>query len=287
MKRRSLFTMLPAASALLAARSMGQSATVEDASSDRFKIAIQCWTFKEFTLWQAVEMAVSAGVKAIELFPGQRIGGPLEDTKLDPSLTDEEIQTLVEHMTAHGIEPVNFGVTGISKDETEARKTFDFARKLGLYGVTTESLNAIDTLEKLAIEYDVKVCFHNHPKLIGYKMWDPDYVFEQVKDRHENIGICGDLGHWATSGLVPLGVIKKVAPRVRSFHMKDREVIGKASFDCPFGTGIIELLAILDEMKNHNFSGNVSIEYEHNWETSLPEVAQCVGYLRAYSQMRA
>jgi hypothetical protein len=40
-------------------------------------------------------------------------------------------------------------------------------------------------------------------------------------------------------------------------------------------------------VRKHGFAGNVSIEYEHNWETNLPEVAQCAGYLRAYSRMRA
>jgi hypothetical protein len=27
--------------------------------------------------------------------------------------------------------------------------------------------------------------------------------------------------------------------------------------------------------------GSVSVEYEHNWDTNLAEVAQCIGYLRA------
>jgi hypothetical protein len=30
----------------------------------------------------------------------------------------------------------------------------------------------------------------------------------------------------------------------------------------------------------------VTIEYEHNWKTNVPEIAQCVGYLRAYSKLR-
>ena len=44
--------------------------------------------------------------------------------------------------------------------------------------------------------------------------------------------------------------------------------------------------AILDEARKHGFAGNVSIEYESNWHHNLPEVGQCVGYLRAYSTLR-
>ena len=230
-------------------------------------------------------MASAAGASAVEVFPGQKIGGDLGDTKLDPDLSDENIQKLLDHAKKHGITPVNFGVTGISKDEAEARKTFEFAKKMGLYGVTTESLEALDTLEKLAKEYDIKVCFHNHPKPTS--LWNPDKIWDAIKDRHANIGYCADLGHWATSGLDPLEVIKKVGPRVHAFHMKDREVVGKWTHDRPFGTGVIDNAAILDEVRKHGFAGNVTIEYEHNWKTNVTEIAQCVGYLRAYSKMKA
>lgn len=277
--------MVPAASALLALRSHGKPIEPSALTSAGFAISVQCWSLKEFTLWEAIQMSGAAGATAVEVFPGQKIGGPLGDTKLDPSLSDENIAKLLAHAKENGVAPVNFGVTGISKDETEARKTFEFAKKLGFYGVTTESLDALDTLEKLAKEYDIKVCFHNHPKPTA--MWDPDKTWNAIKDRHENIGFCADIGHWATSGLDPLEVIKKIGTRVRSFHMKDREKVGSWSHDRPFGTGVIDNFAILDEVRKHGFAGNVTIEYEHNWKANLPEIAQCVGYLRAYSKLKA
>ncbi|RYD64696.1 MAG: tetratricopeptide repeat protein, partial [Verrucomicrobiaceae bacterium] len=194
------------------------------------------------------------------------------------------IARVLEHAKKNGVAPVSFGVTDISKREMEARKTFEFAKKMGLYGVTTESIDALDTLEKFAKEYDIKVSFHNHPKPTA--MWNPDKTWDAIKDRHANIGFCADVGHWVTSGLDPLEVIKKIAPRVHSFHMKDREAVGKWTHDRPFGTGVIDIAAILDEVRKHGFAGNVAIEYEHNWKTNVPEIAQCVGYLRAYSKVR-
>jgi sugar phosphate isomerase/epimerase len=284
MKRRFLFSMVPATSALLALRSHGKPIQADALTDAGFTISVQCWSLKEFTLWEAIGMAAAAGASAVEVFPGQKLGGDFGDAKLAPDLSDEQIARLLGHMKENRITPVNFGVTPISKDEAEARKTFEFAKKLGLYGVTTESLDALDTLEKLAKEYDLKVCFHNHPK--PSSLWNPDKIWEAIKDRHENIGYCADLGHWATSGLEPLEVIKKIAPRVRAFHMKDREVVGKWTHDRPFGTGVIDNVAILDEVRKHGFAGNVTIEYEHNWKTNVPEIAQCVGYLRAYSKLR-
>jgi len=287
MKRRSLLTMIPAASALLALRSKGAPIPQAALTAAGFGISIQCWSFREFSLFEAIEMAAAAGAGGVEAFPGQKLGGDHGDAKFGPDLPDEKIQAVLDHLKKHNLVAYNFGVTPISKDENEARRIFELAKKTGLYGVSTESIEAIDTIEKLAGEYDIKVCFHNHPKKPLYDMWNPDFVFDAVKDRHANVGFCADIGHWASSGLDPLAVIKKIAPRVHAFHMKDRESIEKWSHDRPFGTGVIDNIAILDEVRKHGFAGNVSIEYEHNWKTSLPEVAQCVGYLRAYSRMRS
>ena len=285
MKRRNLLTMIPAASALLALRSKGAPIPQPALTPAGFCIAVQCWSFKEFSLFEAIEMAASAGIGGVEIYPGQRLGGPLGDAKLGPDMPQQHIEALQAHLKANHIVACNFGVTGISKNEADARKTFEFAKKMGLYGVTTESLDAIDTLEKLAKEYDVKVCFHNHPKPTA--LWNPDPILKAIDGRDERIGFCADVGHWASSGLDPLEVIRKIAPRVLSFHMKDRASITEWSHDRPFGTGIIDNLAILDEVRKHGFAGNVSIEYEHNWKTNVTEVAQCAGYLRAYSRMRA
>lgn len=285
MKRRSLLTMIPAASALLALRSHGAPIPQEALTAAGFGISVQCWSFKEFTLFEAIEMAAAAGMGGVEVFPGQKLGGDHGEEKFGPHLSDEKIQAVLDHLKKNNLVAYNFGVTGISKNEAEARKTFELAKKMGLYGVTTESLDAIDTLEKLAKEYDIKVCFHNHPK--PTHLWNPETIWKAIDGRHENLGYCADVGHWASSGLDPLEVIRKIAPRVHSFHLKDRESIEKWTHDRPFGTGILDIPGMLDEVRKHGFAGNVTIEYEHNWKSNVPEVAQCVGYLRAYSKLRA
>lgn len=275
--------MVPAASALLALRSKGAPIPAEALTSAGYSISVQCWSFKKFTLFEAIEMAASSGTN-VEIFPGQAIGGAHEGSKVKPDLSDEVVGSIREHLQKYDVSAVNFGVTSISKKEEEARPVFEFAKKLSLYGVTTESLEAINTLEKLSKEYDLKVCFHNHPK--PTKLWNPDTIWKAIDGRHANLGYCADIGHWATSGLDPVEVIKKVASRVHAFHMKDRASIEQWTHDRPYGTGIIDIVGILDEVRKHGFAGNVSIEYEHNWETNMPEVAQCAGYLRAYSKMR-
>jgi len=277
--------MIPAVPALFSLRAEGKPIAPSAVNAASFAISVQCWTFNKFTVWEAIEKSAEAGAGAVELYPGQKLGGPHGEARMGPDLGADVYKTLLEHCAKHDIVPVNYGVCEISKDEAKARATFEMAKTLGLYGLTTESTEAMDTLEKLAKEYDVKICFHNHPK--GTKLGDPLKTWELVKDRDAHIGFCCDVGHLATSGWDPLEIVKKIAPRIRSFHFKDREKLGLMVHDCPIGRGVIDFPAILDEARKNGFAGNASIEYEYNWDKSVPDVAQCVGFLRAYAKLRA
>jgi len=184
---------------------------------------------------------------------------------------------------------VNYGVVGIPKDEAEARKLFEFAKTMGLYAITTESVDALDTIEKLVKEYDIKVAIHNHPKQANnpnYKVWDPKYVLAMVKDRDARIGSCADTGHWLRSGLKPVECLRILKGRVISSHMKDLKEMAPEAHDVPFGTGVADIPAILTELKAQHFAGNISLEYEYHWENSTPECGQCIGFVRGYGQAR-
>jgi sugar phosphate isomerase/epimerase len=43
-----------------------------------------------------------------------------------------------------------------------------------------------------------------------------------------------------------------------------------------WGTGLLNLRAVLEEMRRQGFQGVFSVEYEHNWDNSLPDIALCV-----------
>ena len=199
----------------------------------------------------------------------------------------EIIQKVKDKLAQHHLKAVNYGVVGIPKDEASARKIFEFARKLGLYGITTESVESIDTIEKLVKEYDVRVGFHDHPKRAdnpNYKMWDPHYILSVVKDRDRRIGSCADTGHWLTSGVDPVDALRILEGRIVSSHLKDRNVLGDPGHhDVPYGTGVGKIKEILDELKRQGFDGNISIEYEYNWENSLPDVTRCIDFVRDYT----
>ena len=260
----------------------------EETKIGGFALGCQAYTFHKFSVLEAIEKTAQAGGKAIEFYPGQMVGGGLKEVKWDHHASPETISIVKQHLARHKITAVNYGVVN-GKDEKEWRRIFEFARDLGLSGLTTEAVQDLDTIEKLVKEFDIFVGIHGHGRRADqpeYKVWDPAYVLSVVKDRDSRIGVCADTGHWATSNIKPLDALKTLRGRIMSCHLKDRPSIGKAEGDVVFGTGVSDVKGMLDELKSQGFKGNISIEYENNWDHSVPDVAQCIGYVRGWADGR-
>ncbi len=254
-----------------------------------FAIGCQAYTFNRFTVFEAIEKTAQAGGKVIEFYPGQTLSKEEPGVKWDHNASAETILKVKAKLAACKVTAVNYGVVEIPKDEAGARQIFEFAKALSLYGVTTESVGALDTIEKLVKEYDIKVGFHDHPKQANnpdYRMWDPNYVLSVIKDRDKRIGSCADTGHWVRSGLNPVNCLRILRGRIISSHLKDLNQMGPGAHDVPFGIGVSDVPALLNELKTQGFAGNVSIEYEYHWENSTPEVGQCIGFVRGYGTAR-
>lgn len=246
-------------------------------------LGCQAWTFREFTVMEAIQKTAEAGGKVIEFYPDQKFSPEQPGLKFDHNATDEMVSAVKAQLKKYGIRAVNYGVVNIPNDEAGARKIFEFAKKFELYGITTESVEVLDTIEKLVKEYDIRVGFHNHPRQPdnpGYKMWDPNYVLSVVKDRDPRIGSTADVGHWVRSGLDPVACLKILRGRIISTHLKDLNEKSPNAHDVPFGTGVSNIPAILGELKRQHFNGNASIEYEYDWMNNVPAVAQSVGFVR-------
>jgi sugar phosphate isomerase/epimerase len=288
--RRMLTAALAAGALILLVRSAGAEVKIpEESRSGGFFVGCQAWTWNRFTVYEAIEKTAQAGGKVIEFFPGQRLSAEEPDVKWDHNAGPETIRKVQEQLAKHNVRAVNYGVVGVPTDSAGARKVFEFAKVLGLRAITTESVEALDVMEPLVKEFDVMVAIHNHPRQPNnpnYKVWDPNYVLSVVKDRDPRIGACADTGHWVRSGLKPVDCLKILKGRVISSHLKDLNEMSPGGHDVPFGTGVSDIPGILDELRRQNFQGNISVEYEHAMDRSMPMVAQCVGFVRGYGRAR-
>jgi sugar phosphate isomerase/epimerase len=281
----SVSRLLGLGAVLAAAASVqAQPAIPDEYKTGGFAIGCQAYTFNRFTAFEAIDKCVQAGGKVIEFYPGQKLSKEEPNLTVSHDASEEVLQKLQAKLAQCKVKAVNYGVVGIPQDEAGARKVFEFARKMGLRGITTESTDAINTIEKLVKEYDICVGFHNHPGGMsnpGYKVWNPLYIAGVVTGRDKRIGAAVDTGHWCTSRLNPVECLKILKGRIVSAHLKDKQEMGE-SHDVPYGQGVANIKACLDELKAQGFQGNISIEYEYHWDNSVPEVTQCIDFVRDY-----
>ncbi len=273
-----------------ASRPADSAAIPDEFKTGGFAVGCQAYSFNRFTAFEAIEKCAEAGGRVIEFYPGQKLCREEKDAELDHNLSDARIEKLKAKLAEHGVKAVNYGVVWLGKDEKECRKVFDFARKLGVYAVTSEpDAGAFDSIEKLVKEYDIRLAIHNHPrrpKHPAYRYWDPEYVLEAVRGRDKRIGACADTGHWIRSGVKPLDAVKMLRGRIVSSHLKDLNAFSPDAHDVPFGLGVADVPALLEELERQKFEGNIAIEYEHNWDNSVPEIAQCIGFIRGFGAER-
>jgi sugar phosphate isomerase/epimerase len=127
-----------------------------------------------------------------------------------------------------------------------------------------------DMVDSLAGVYGIKVAIHDHPKPNMY--WSPDSVLAAAQG-HSNIGSCADIGHWARNGVDPVEALKKLEGHIIGAHLKDIVKFNDTeAADTVVSTGIIDIPAVLKELKRQNFNGMLSIEHESNWYHSLPDI---------------
>ena len=286
MKSSRIFLSTIGVAALAATFIFAANPITDDLKQGGFAIGPQAYSFNKFSAFEAVEKAAAAGAKCIEFYPGQKLSPEMPDKKLHHTMSDEDFAALQAKLAKHGVKAVNYGVVG-GKDEAEWRQIFEFAKKLGLYAITTEDVKNIDAIEKCVKEFDIKVGYHEHAKRPldrSYELWDPNYVAGLVKDRDPRIGACADTGHWQTSGLKPVDCLKILKGRIISAHLKEREVIGERKPDIVYGTGVSDIAGCLAELKAQGFDGNISVEYENKWEDNVPDIKLCIEFVKNWGE---
>jgi len=157
---------------------------------------------------------------------------------------------------------------------------FAFASAMGMEYISCEpALKDWDLVEKLAKQYNIKISVHNHPKPSDY--WNPDNLLQAISKRSALLGSCADVGHWNREGLDQIACLKKLQGRLISLHFKDIQAKGSSDKwrnDTIWGTGVLNVKGMLEELKRQNFKGFFAIEYEYNWDNSIPDIKKCIQY---------
>jgi sugar phosphate isomerase/epimerase len=172
------------------------------------------------------------------------------------------------------------GVIYLNNNEAEIRAALEYVKDAGMPTmVCSPEPAALDTLERTAKEYDVRIAIHNHGP--GDKRYpSPLDVMKLVKDRDPRMGLCIDVGHTVRLGEDPVAVIQACANRLYDFHIKDVTEATAKGGATEIGKGVIDIVAVLRALVGLNYAHHVALEYETNAEAPMPGMLESYGYLR-------
>jgi sugar phosphate isomerase/epimerase len=231
------------------------------------KLGIQLYSLRGYPVEEALKHAKALGFEQVELFSGML---PLNASTEQISTMKQRVADLGMSISAHGVNP-------FTKDAAANRKTFEFAKALGIRTITADpDPDSFDNLNDLVKEYDIRIAIHNHGPNHRYnKAVD---VVQAIEGRDERIGACADLGHYIRSGERATDVIRLLKGRLYGIHLKDFAEMKADAKGVVLGKGHLDVPAVFAALIKVDFpaDGAMSLEYEENPQNPIADIRECV-----------
>jgi inosose dehydratase len=279
-RRQFLAGSTAVAASAIASTALGQNAAANDGFGG-FTVGIQSYTFRNFNFEQAMQRIADLGVRNVELY---RNHVPL-------SSTPQQFDAIKATLRGHNITPISFGVESFTSDAAANRRTFEFARNLGVRYLSADPApDSFDSLNDLVAEFNIAIAIHPHGPSGGnllHRWHRASIINAAIRNRHRLIGTCIDTGHIIRCAqpphnldLNPSAEIRAMGARNFGLHLKDHN--NQTRRDVVYGRdgGVLNVPDILRTLRAVNFTGYIAIEYEANPDNPAPDVRACLDVFR-------
>ncbi|MBN1489405.1 MAG: sugar phosphate isomerase/epimerase [Phycisphaerae bacterium] len=232
------------------------------APASLFRLGIQSYCYRKFSLDQAIGMAQSLRLHFIEIYPGHA----------SHEATAAEAAAVRARLADAGMQQSAYGVVKLSNDAETLRQVFEHCRRMGVPVISADPDPAPDCfnlLERFVAEYDIRVAVHNHGARHRWSL--AQQILDAIQDYDPRIGVCLDTSWAIDAGEDPAAAIRLLAPRLYGIHLKD----STGTEDVAVGTGRLDLPGTLRALRDVGFDGSFSLEYENFPEVPQPYLEQC------------
>jgi inosose dehydratase len=234
-----------------------------------FELGIASYTFRSFTLDQAIEMTVRLGIKKMTL----------KDMHLPMNITEPEMHVALGKMKSAGVELSSCGVVYM-KTEDEVRKAFAYAKLAGIkMMVGAPDAPLLELAEKMVKETDIALAIHNHGPT-DQRYPSPESAYRLIEKMDKRMGLCIDVGHTQRLGLDPADEVARFFDRLFDIHIKDVSSADAKGSTVEIGRGVIDTAKLIKTLVKLKYSGAIHFEHEKDQKDPLPGVAESVGYIR-------
>lgn len=235
-----------------------------------FTVGVASYSLREFTLEEALKMAKTLGVTSMTF----------KDVHIPRTDPPETTRALSAKIKAAGITIMGGGTINLPNDPVQIKKDFEYAKNAGfpLIFVSPDPA-ALDTIERLARSYDIKVAIHNHGP--EDKWWPrPQDAYAAVKSRDRRLGLCIDVGHTLRTNTDPVQACRECRDRLYDMHVKDLSVKTDRDSQVAVGRGLIDFPALFKTLIDINYQGQVGLEYEIHPKDPMPGMIESLAYMR-------
>lgn len=243
-------------------------------ASPKLNIGLASYTLRKYSVDQLIAICKRLNIKEVAL----------KNFHLSLDASDSEILTTISKLKRAGLNIYGGGVIYM-KNEAEVKNAFRYAKAAGMkmiIGVPNHEL--LPLVEKYVKENDIKLAIHNHGP--GDEVYPtPASVYDKIVNLDKRIGLCIDIGHVVRLGMNPIEAIKKYGHRMYDMHLKDVDGTVAKSESIQIGRGVIDMPKLMKTLKDVNYQGVMSIEYEKDADNAEGGLAESVGYVRGILDM--
>lgn len=276
MNRRN-FVRTSAALAAPLALNMASATEAAAEAADDIKLGVATYSLRSFQRDLCIKSVKALGIKYVDV----------KEFHLPQTDPEALLKAGRAAFDKAGLTVIGGGNVSLPEPDAEGlRKHFEYAKNVGfpmmICAPRHENLAAI---EKLAIEYNIKMAIHNHgPEDKNFPT--PQSVLEAIKGMDARMGLCMDLGHTCRAGADPVEWIDKAGARLFEIHTKDlkdftwKQGQNASLYQCPVGDGIMPIAAIFKHLKSIGYKGVCSLEYEIDADDPMAGMQKSFSYMR-------
>ncbi len=235
------------------------------------KIGVASYSLRKFPRDKAIAALKELGVKYVTI----------KDVHLARTGTPDQIRAARKEFEDAGITIMGGGtLTWKTPDEAAMRKDFEYAKAAGMpLVVCSPAPEALDLLEKMVKEFDIKAAIHNHGT---EDIWwpAPSDVLKKIDKRDPRVGVCMDIGHAVRAGADVVKAVSVAGPRLLDLHIKDLTDTSNKDSQVEVGRGVLPVVGVFKELVRTKFQGHVSLEYEIKADDPVPGMLESLSYMR-------
>jgi type 1 glutamine amidotransferase len=212
-----------------------------------WKIGLAASSFPDSSLFTTIGRADALSLSYLDASSLQKVNLTIPKY-VDYNLQPGEISAIHEELFAFNMPMVAYDVPAFGSDEASIRKVFDFAKGMRVVTIVTAKIPPdLPLLDTIASEYGINVAIQGHLNA----------VLEDIQNRSDRLGICGDTGMWLQEGIKPLSALSRAKDRLLVVRLGDRNALGPTSHAVELGTGVGQISEFLSNMYQMNIKPSI------------------------------